>query len=220
MIEPTVVGPTLVVTIIPAKPFAESKKRLSPVLSNRERVLLSRNLLQHTILAALPIGPVVVVSRSANVRDFAAGMGANTLLENNHELNDAIRQGIDWAQAHGASSGLVVPLDLPLLTTVVLEKLVEPSFQLSPSIVIAPCRHRQGTNALLLTPPDVILPQFGPNSFTRHRQLAQKAAITPTIYHEPQVAFDLDTPEDWLDFMGSESKYKWDLLTTKPVKTI
>ena len=105
----------MIAIVIPAKPFAESKKRLSPVLSQQERVLLSRNLLQHTILAAIPLGPVVVVSRSANVRGFAANIGANTLIEKNHDLNDAICRGTDWAQAHDASSTLILPLDLPFL---------------------------------------------------------------------------------------------------------
>jgi 2-phospho-L-lactate guanylyltransferase len=208
------------ITIIPAKPFGESKKRLSSVLSHQERILLSQNLLRHTILAAMPVGPVVVVSRSKNVRDFAAGIGANTLIENHHDLNDAVRQGIDWAQAHGASSVLILPLDLPLLTTTALENLVDPGYQPSPAIVIAPCRHRQGTNALVLTPPCLIPPQFGPHSFAKHRQLAQKAGITPTICHSPQLAFDLDTPEDWSEFTTLESNYKGNLLTTESIKTM
>lgn len=208
------------VTIIPAKPFAESKRRLSPILSHQERVLLSRNLLRHTILTAMPLGPVVVVSRSTNVRDFAAGIGATTLPENNHELNDAVCRGIDWAQAHMVSTALILPLDLPLLSTAVLENLVESGFQSSPAIIIAPCRHRQGTNALLVTPPNLVSPQFGPQSFTTHQQLAQQAGIKPTIYHSPQLAFDLDTPEDWWEFKRLESRYKWNLLATEPVKTI
>ena len=205
----------MIITIIPAKPFSESKKRLSPVLSHRERMLLSQNLLRHTILAARPIGPVVVVSRSAHVRDFAAGIGAKSLIEKKHNLNDAIRQGIKWAEAHGASSGLILPLDLPLLTTTVLQKLVGSGYQSSPNIIIAPCRHHQGTNALLLTPPNLVAPQFGPDSFSKHQQLAQKAGIKPTIYHAPSLAFDLDTPEDWLEFTSLESKDKWELLAAE-----
>jgi len=210
----------VIVTVIPAKPFAESKKRLAPVLSRRERILLSQNLLRHTILTAMPLGPVVVVSRSANVRDFATGFGANTLTEKKHDLNDAVCRGIDWAQAHGASSGLILPLDLPLLTTSVLKKLVEPCYRLSPTVVMAPCRHGQGTNALVLTPPNFILPQFGPYSFTKHQQLTRKVGITPTIYHSPQLAFDLDTPEDWLAFTAIDFKHKRDILTTKFFETM
>lgn len=199
----------MIITIIPAKPFAESKKRLAPVLSHRERVLLSQNLLQHTIVVARSIGPVVVVSRSATVRNFAAGMGANMLPEKNRDLNDAVCQGINWAQVHGASSVLILPLDLPLLTTAILEKLVEPGYQPSPSIVIAPCRHRQGTNALVLTPPNLMAPQFGSYSFARHRECAQNAGINPTIYHSPQLAFDLDTPQDWLELTALGAQEKW-----------
>jgi len=213
-----VIESTKIVTIIPAKPFAESKKRLSPVLSQRERILLTQNLLRHTILAAMPLGPVLVVSRSVKVREFSAGIGVNTLTEKKHALNDAVRRGIDWAQAHGASGGLILPLDLPLLSTTALQKLVESGYQPSPTIVIAPCRHSQGTNALLLSPPDLMPTQFGPYSFSKHQQLAQKAGIKPVVYHSPQLAFDLDTPEDWLEFTVLESKYKEGLLTTEPLK--
>ena len=39
-------------------------------------------------------------------------------------------------------------------------------------VVIVPDRHGQGTNALLLTPPDVMAPAFGEGSFARHAALA------------------------------------------------
>jgi 2-phospho-L-lactate guanylyltransferase len=131
-------------------------------------------------------------------------MGANTLTENNHELNDAVRQGIDWAQSSGASSVLILPLDLPLLTTSVLEKLVKPGCQPAPAIVIAPCRHRRGTNALFLNPSSLIQPHFGPASFAAHQKLAQEAGIFAEIFNAPELAFDLDTPEDWQDLLGTE----------------
>lgn len=209
----------MTVTIIPAKPFTESKQRLSPVLSLSERVLLSRNLLQHTILAAMPLGPVVVVSRSTNVRELAAGLGTDTLTEQQHDLNAAVGQGIAWAQARHATSCLILPLDLPLLTTAVLEKLVEQSRQHSPTVVIASCRHGQGTNALVLNPPQLISPQFGPHSFAKHQQLAQQAEVKPTLYYSPQLAFDLDTPEDWLEFAALESRHKWKLLALPMQRT-
>ena len=120
----------------------------------------------------------------------------------------------DWAQARNASSALILPLDLPLLTTSALEKLVEPGYQPSPSIVIAPCRHRQGTNVLVLSPPRLIPPQFGLYSFARHQQLAQQTGVNPTICHSPHLAFDLDTPKDWLEFAALESRYKWDVLAS------
>ena len=42
---------------------------------------------------------------------------------------------------------------------------------------IVPDRHGTGTNALLLTPPDVIEPAFGPDSRARHEQAAAAAGV-------------------------------------------
>ena len=44
-----------------------------------------------------------------------------------------------------------------------------------PEVVIVPDRHGTGTNALLLTPPDVIEPSFGDGSRARHERLAREA---------------------------------------------
>ena len=187
----------MIVTVIPAKPFRESKERLSPVLSLQQRTLLSQKLLEHTILVASQISRVVVVSRSVAVRQFAAQLGAHVLVEAQTDLNAAVCQGVAWGQAQGESSVLILPLDLPLLSRVVLEDFVHLGLQHSPRIIIAPCRHRRGTNALFLNPPDLISPRFGPTSFADHQKLAQNAGILPQIYDAPELAFDLDTPGDW-----------------------
>jgi 2-phospho-L-lactate guanylyltransferase len=183
----------VIVTVIPAKPFRESKERLSPVLSLQQRILLSQKLLEHTILVASQISQVVVVSRSIAVRQFATQLGVLTLVEEQTDLNAAIRQGMAWGQVQGVSSILILPLDLPLLSTTALKDLVDLGLPHSPSVVIAPCRHRQGTNALLLTPPTLIPPQFGPTSFDEHQKLTRNVGILPKIYDVPELAFDLDT---------------------------
>jgi 2-phospho-L-lactate guanylyltransferase len=199
----------VIVTVIPAKPFHESKKRLAPVLSLQQRVPLSRRLLRHTILVACQISQVVVVSRSAAVRQMATDLGVYALVEEQPDLNVAIRQGIAWAQDQASSGVLILPLDLPLLARSTLETLIDLGARQTPNIVIAPCRHYQGTNALFLNPPALISPRFGPNSFAAHQKLAQNAGILPKIYHAPELAFDLDTPEDWQMLVSSPSLRPW-----------
>jgi 2-phospho-L-lactate guanylyltransferase len=205
----------VIITVIPAKPFEESKRRLAPILSSQQRSLLSQNLLAHTILIASKISQVVVVSRSATVRQVATQLGTHALGEKQADLNAAIGQGIAWGQAQGASSALALPLDLPLLTTTTLADLVNLGLQCRPSVVIAPCRHHQGTNALFLNPPTLMAPHFGPNSFALHQKLAQKAGILPKIYDVPELAFDLDTPTDWQTFVSSEAWSKWNLFVSQ-----
>ncbi|MEW5958130.1 MAG: 2-phospho-L-lactate guanylyltransferase [Chloroflexota bacterium] len=187
----------MIFTVIPAKPFSESKTRLSSILSPGQRIWLSRVLLARTITVATHIGPVIVVSRSAAVRRLAKELGAYALVEGQAELNAAIRQGVAWGRAQGGSSALVLPLDLSRLSVGALERLIELGGAHVPGLVIAPCRRRRGTNALLLTPPAVISPTFGPNSFEKHRQLAAARGIWTKNFHAPELAFDLDTPADW-----------------------
>jgi len=65
-----------------------------------------------------------------------------------------------------------------------------------PSVTIVPDRHGTGTNALVLTPPDVIEPSFGPDSRARHEQLAQAAGVPVEVVHVETLAIDVDTADD------------------------
>ncbi len=191
------------VIIIPAKPFHESKTRLATVLSPAQRAELTRFLLQHTIQVAAEMSQVVVVSRSEAVRQIAGQAGAHPLVEQVADLNAAVRQGVEWTQARGERSALILPLDLPHLSPAALKGLITLGLQQTPSIAIAPCRRNQGTNALFLNPPTLIAPQFGPASFAAHQKAAQVIGVKPKIYHTPDLAFDLDTPEDWQMFVSA-----------------
>jgi 2-phospho-L-lactate guanylyltransferase len=63
-------------------------------------------------------------------------------------------------------------------------------------IVIVPDRHGQGTNALLLSPPDVMTPAFGEGSFARHAALARAAGAAPRVVDVPSLGLDIDTADD------------------------
>lgn len=184
-------------TIIPAKPFAESKTRLNTILSVSQRVRLSRFLLMRTIKTARAVSDVVVVSRSQKVRVLAKALGAWALVETEPNLNGAILQGLTWVLAKKTTTALVLPADLPTLTTNELQSLISVGLTTTPNIIIAPCHKQEGTNALLLSPPNLILPAFGQGSFLLHQQRATEAGLTPHIYRSPGFALDLDTPADW-----------------------
>jgi 2-phospho-L-lactate guanylyltransferase len=65
-----------------------------------------------------------------------------------------------------------------------------------PTVVVAPCRHGTGTNALLVHPLDLIPFAFGPDSFAAHCAAARAAGVEPVVYRSDTIALDLDTPED------------------------
>ena len=59
-----------------------------------------------------------------------------------------------------------------------------------------PDRHGTGTNALLLAPPDAIVPAFGPGSFDRHVAAARAAGVAAHVERLPSLALDVDTAGD------------------------
>jgi 2-phospho-L-lactate guanylyltransferase len=63
-------------------------------------------------------------------------------------------------------------------------------------VVIVPDRHGSGTNALLLSPPDVVAPSFGAGSFARHAARARAAGAMVQVCELPSLGLDVDTPDD------------------------
>lgn len=191
----------MLLTLLPVKPFSEAKTRLSPLLTADLRRNLSYMLFQRTLHVVSQFSPTLVISRSAEVLHLAHTAAAFGLPERTSGLNLALQQGAIWATQHGYSRLLILPIDLPYLTLDSLQNLhSHPA-----AVVIAPCQREQGTNALLLSPPMALTPQFGPQSFTRHCTQAEQAGLSLTIVKSPALAFDLDTPSDWYHWAHSFS---------------
>lgn len=184
--------------IVPVKPFAEAKQRLSPVLTEEERAGLARRLLKRTLLKlsrARGIMRVAVVSRDEQALSIAREYGAWSIPETHQELNQALTQATRVAVANGAQAVLMVPTDLPRLRVRDVEKLIALGAP-APRVVIAPAHRDGGTNALLLNPPTLMQFTFGENSFAAHRSHAIAAGAHVEAYQSENVAFDIDVPED------------------------
>ena len=185
--------------IVPVKPLHRAKSRLSAVLSRDERAALSRMMLIHTLEVLSTVTEIersLVVSRDSHALSLARRYNARTVTERGSpELNKALIRATLLARGHGVSSVLVLPADLPLLTTKGIEKLIALATD-PPVVVIAPDRHGVGTNALLLSPPGLIEYDFGPNSFDRHLARAKHAGARVEICELPSFELDVDLPED------------------------
>lgn len=192
--------------IVPVKPLKRGKSRLAKVLSTEERADLNRRLLSHTLDTLTVIDEiehVLVVSRDPGALALARDHGARTVQENGApQLNISLARATVVAKNYATRGVLIVPADLPLLTPedvrAMLERIKEP-----PVVVVAPDRHREGTNALLVCPVGLIEYDFGPGSFQRHCQRAQQAGARLEIVDLPSLALDVDLPED-LDMVGKE----------------
>jgi len=183
---------------IPVRALEGAKSRLGEVLDAEERRDLVERLLRRTVAAALAtpgVLEVVVVSPDPAVLEIATAAGARPLLQRSHGLNPALQE------ARSAAAGarlLVLPGDLPAVTPADLSRVLAAGDAAgTPSVVLVPDRHRRGTNALLLDPPDAIDPAFGGDSRTGHASLAESADL-PLVELDDVLGLDLDTPEDLL----------------------
>src|SRR5688572_10540659 len=181
----------LLSAIVPVKPFSLSKSRLSSILSPDERAQLSRGFLKHTlqVLAnVLEITQTLVISRDSAVRTLVRDYQVQAIVETGAwELNAALTQATRAAQASGAEAVLILPADLPLLSVEAIRQLISESGA-RPFITIAPDRHEDGTNALLVRPPHLINYAFGEHSFRRHIAQAEQAGAQVRICRLPELA--------------------------------
>lgn len=199
--------------IVPVKPFTLAKSRLAGSLTPQQRSELSRRLLIHTldVLARAPlIRRTLVVSRDSAALALARKARANTVTESTRselDLNLALRRATEAALAFGVQAVLILPADLPHLTPADVELLLNALVPASVerTVVIAPDRHERGTNALLVRPPDLIRFAFGPDSFREHVRRANAANARVHVVRAPNLALDLDTPEDWALMQGYTS---------------
>jgi 2-phospho-L-lactate guanylyltransferase len=190
------VQPTTVA--IPVRAFEGAKSRLGAVLDAEERHDLVEAMLLRTIAAALAtpgIVEVIVVSPDPEALGVAEAAGARPLPQRTRGLNPALQE------ARAAATGdrlLILPGDLPTIDARDLAQVLAAGDAAgSPSVVLVPDRHRRGTNALLLDPPDAIDPAFGGDSRAGHAWLAESADI-PFRELTGVLELDLDTPEDLL----------------------
>jgi 2-phospho-L-lactate/phosphoenolpyruvate guanylyltransferase len=190
-----------VTAIIPIGTLEGAKSRLGAVLDAEERLEMTLRFARSTILAAIAsrrIRETLVVTPDDAVRRLAEELGARPLRQRDGGLNRGIDEGRSEAIAAGASAVLVLPIDLPDVSTAaidaVLDALDDPR---RPLVAIVPDRHGRGTNALLLAPPDAIDTCFGGDSRAAHVLAAHEAGAELVVLDGP-LALDVDTPDDLL----------------------
>ena len=185
--------------VVPVKPLAEAKSRLSPVLSQSERAALVLAMLRRTLRVLVRVDAlsgVLVVSDDARVRSTAEAVGGVHYLREagSGGLNAALSQASYHARALGATGLLVVPGDLPRLSPSSVRLMLDR--RAPPKVAIAPDRTGEGTNALLVAPPEWIPFSFGSRSFQAHVAEARSRSLEPRIVKDCRLETDLDHPED------------------------
>ena len=194
---------------IPMKPLPLAKARLRPGLGDAARQKLAVEMLRH-VLAVVAASRVAEASGVVSADPAALVLAEEYGFEAVHEeapdgYNEAAARASAWAQARSCDALLILPGDLPFLTTKDIKHLANLARTRERIVILAPDVSGKGTNALLLRPPYIITPSFGFDSFHRHQRLANAAGVDPLIYHSSTIAQDIDWLED-LRLLSGENK--------------
>lgn len=189
--------------VVPVKSLTAGKARLAGVLMPRQRHELVVQMLQD-VLAALSAAPgldgVLVVSNDVDVRALSAGFGARWLPETaSNGLCAALRQAASVLATEQIAGMMIVPADVPLITPAAVARVVQ-AHRHTPAVTLVAAADG-GTNALAMSPPELIAPAFGDNSYDRHRASASERGVVPVSLDVPEFALDIDTLDNLLTLL-------------------
>jgi 2-phospho-L-lactate/phosphoenolpyruvate guanylyltransferase len=184
--------------IVPVKGLSVANGRLNGTLSADERNRLAEALFLDLIVK-LPrsrcIDDVLIVTSDASIARQARWFGHWVLVQEADDgHSEAAAAGARAAMAEGAQRVAMLPVDCPMLDIEEFDARVGRSPR---TVLIIPDRHGTGTNGLVLAPPDIFLPAFGPDSCARHVSRARASGTSFALEAVESMGIDLDTPEDF-----------------------
>ncbi|MCK9487463.1 MAG: 2-phospho-L-lactate guanylyltransferase [Dehalococcoidia bacterium] len=181
------------VVIVAVQDASRAKSRLGAGLDAGMRRSLVIAMLDDLLSAVREVwrGRVVVVSADAVYDPIARDHGAQVIRDGGTGYNEAVTMALE--AVGGAEAALVLPGDLPHATPTAIATLLNALEEPGVSVLAA---DDGGTLALGLTPPDVILPAFGPDSAQRHIQAGHAAGVRTSLGRLPDLRHDVDTLED------------------------
>jgi 2-phospho-L-lactate/phosphoenolpyruvate guanylyltransferase len=185
--------------IVPVKSFDIAKQRLAGALARGSRQSLAQAMFSDVLAAlrrARAVDAIAVVTAEAAAESLAQS-DATVLLDDRRAGQSAAAEiGIDHAIASGFERVLLVPGDTPLIDPDEVDALLDRTAADRIAAGIVADRHGTGTNALVLAPPDALVPSFGPNSLARHVARAEETGVAYRLEEVPSLAHDVDTPDD------------------------
>jgi 2-phospho-L-lactate/phosphoenolpyruvate guanylyltransferase len=193
----------LIFAILPVKSPRNAKQRLTGFLAVEQRETLARILYRRTLAAlcqAEGIDKIVVATSDVEIAGHARESGA-LVFEETEQVSHSVSADAACLRAMemGASTALLVPIDVPTVTPADFTQLAASA---RPGLIVVPSSDGTGTNALVRTPPNCIESRFGPGSFRAHLDQALSKGLPADVLRLPGLMFDIDTPEDVAEFLA------------------
>lgn len=206
----------MVWALLPLKNFVEAKQRLSPILDSEERYQLFQMMVADVLDVLADhagIDQIVIVSDDPEAANLAVQYGAlcwseKRLLGESNVVPSSVNGSrsmlsivVDAVAAKLVSKNvdamLVVHGDLPLLNDAELDQLLSLHAETKgPAVTIAHDVDRDGSNCVVVSPPDVIAFHYGVGSYDKHCRAGHQSSAVVSSLYLAGAARDIDNPSD------------------------
>lgn len=183
--------------LVPVKEVAYSKQRLAIVLDPHEREGLVLAMLRDVLTAIHAVDEidgVLLVSRSQEAQALAREFGDDVFVESDDsDHSRAVTEGNEYLKdRYRVESSLALSGDVPGVTPDDIRQVIE----FHGRITLVPNASGEGTNAVLASPPNAIICQFGGASLARHIATTDAAGLEARIIRNENIGRDIDNPHD------------------------
>jgi 2-phospho-L-lactate guanylyltransferase len=190
--------------VVPMKATSGSKQRLAGALSPALRQELATAMftdVMTTLSAVTTLAGIAVVTIDPKITTIAQSFGARIITDGATDGHTgAVTAAGRMLAGEGRHGMLALPGDIPLVTPQEIEHVLA-THPAAPAFSIVAAHDGRGSNAVLLTPPDVLALRFGDDSFVPHVAEAERLGIALRRHELPGIGLDIDTPADLAEFI-------------------
>src|ERR1039458_1100971 len=186
------------ILLIPVKSLTTAKQRLAAALDQERRSQLAEAMMRDGMTAAAGavgrIG-VALVPGKARARAVAAEFGFRVIADPRNESETAAIEGATaWCEQRGYDTTIIVPGDIPLITSDELQRVLDAAP--AEGAVFVPAYDRRGSNCILRRPASIIPLRFGNDSFLPHCEAMRKTGRELVVLEMPGMGLDIDNPHE------------------------
>lgn len=184
--------------LIPVKNLGDAKQRLGRAFDQQHRTLLAEAMLRDVLTAAAGVAgrlDVFLVTGDDRAQAMAAEFNFGVIEDTRNESETAaIEMATAWCEERGYDTTVVVPADIPLMTSAELHHVLDAA----PAVgaVVVPAHDRRGSNCVLRRPASIIPLRFGNDSFLPHCEAMEKTGKPLVILEMSGIGLDIDHPHE------------------------
>ena len=193
--------------VIPVKQISQAKQRLSPLLSSEERRDFFSAMLEDvlSVMVKIDFFEKIILATNCPHAISIAGRHGITHFETGPDdgLNQAAGETVNHLLENGIRDMFLIPGDIPLITEEEINSVLK-AHPSAPSLTIIPSKDKLGSNCILLSPPSRMHLKFGPDSYFRHKEIAQTNGLKVNPMEFPGIGLDIDEPKDLFELLKAE----------------